>query len=58
MSSEATLFADGTNFVCDDKTVITPNLGSDIENIYDWLCANKFSLNASKSVLLSFWTIL
>ena len=45
-------FADDTTLYCSEKSLrlIESNFNHDIEIIYDWFCANKLTLNASKSV--------
>lgn len=49
-------FADDTNLTCDDKesNKLKKKLNEDIRNIFTWLCANRLSLNASKTEFIIF----
>ena len=44
-------FADDTNLLYSCKTlkVLRKNVNADLKNLYDWLCANRLSLNVGKS---------
>ena len=46
-------FADDTNFLYSDKSLkkIKTSVEKDLANLYDWLCANRLSLNAGKPSL-------
>ena len=37
-----------------DKQTLSNNINSELENIYKWLCANKLSLNVSKTKFMIF----
>ena len=49
-------FADDTNLLYSCKTlkVLCKNVNADLKNLYDWLCANRLSLNVGKSEFLVF----
>ena len=49
-------FADDTSFLCPGKSPssIIKDLKKDMYSLYDWLCANKLSLNVDKTELILF----
>ena len=49
-------FADDTTLYCSEKSLrlIELNFNHDLTNIYGWFCANKLTLNATKSVCMVF----
>ena len=54
--SETSLFADDTSIVYSDFSHknIENRINSDLENLFNWLCANKISLNVTKTKILLF----
>ena len=49
-------FADDTNLLYSDKTVkkLKTALNKDLASLYDWLCANRLSINAGKTEFIVF----
>ena len=49
-------FADDTNLLYSSKTIkkLKTTLNKDPASLYDWLCANRLSLNAGKSEFIVF----
>ena len=49
-------FADDTNILYSCKSLkgLWKKLNADLEYLYDWLCANRLSLNAGKSEFIVF----
>ena len=49
-------FADDTNLLYSDKSLkkIKTSVEKDLANLYDWLCANRLSLNAGKTEFIIF----
>ena len=49
-------FADDTNLLysCKSAKVIRKRLNKDLNLLYDWLCANRLSLNADKTEFIVF----
>ena len=49
-------FADDTNLLCSDKnpSVLRKKMNEDLKLIFEWLCANRLSLNASKTEFIIF----
>ena len=54
--SETSLFADDTSIVYSDFNLqnIENRINADLENLFNWLCANKISLNVTKTKILLF----
>ena len=54
--SETTLFADDTCLLCSEPSLksIEKHLNIDLRRLFKWLCANKISLNVSKTIVLLF----
>ena len=54
--SQASLFADDTSIIYDDYSleIIERRLNLDLSSLYNWLCANKISLNVAKTKVLLF----
>ena len=49
-------FADDTNLLGSDKNLksLRRKMNKDLDNLYDWLCANRLSLNAKKTEFILF----
>ena len=49
-------FADDTNLLCSDKKPkeLRKKMNEDLKLIFDWLCANRLSLNVSKTEFIIF----
>ena len=49
-------FADDTNLLCSDKNpkTLRKKVNEDLKLIFDWLCANRLSLNVSKTEFIIF----
>ena len=44
------MYADDTTLFCNFDNVCSENkINSELDNIFDWLCSNKLSLNVSKT---------
>ena len=54
--SKTSLFADDTSIVYSDLSLknVENNINEDLNNLYIWLCANKISLNITKTKVLLF----
>ena len=54
--SKTTLFADDTCLLCSEPSLksIEKHLNIDLRRLFKWLCANKISLNVSKTIVLLF----
>ncbi len=50
------LFADDTNLLCSDKDpkVLRKKMNEDLRLIFEWRCANRLSLNVSKTEFIVF----
>ena len=44
-------FADDTNLLCSDRnpSMLRKKMNEDLKLIFEWLCANRLSLNVSKT---------
>ena len=51
MSSTVYHFADDTNLMCSSKNLkrLRKDLNKDLDLLYDWLCANRLSINTGKT---------
>ncbi len=49
-------FADDTNLLCSESnpTVLRKNMNDDLKLLFQWLCANRLSLNVSKTEFIVF----
>ena len=56
MSSTVYHFADDTNLVCSSKNLkrLRKDLNKDLDLLYDWLCANRISINTGKTEFIVF----
>ena len=51
------MYADDTTLFCNFDNVCSENkINSELDNIFDWLCSNKLSLNVSKTKFACFHT--
>ena len=51
------MYADDTTQFCNFDNVCSENkINSELDNIFDWLCSNKLSLNVSKTKFACFHT--
>ena len=51
------MYADDTTLFCNFDNVCSENkINSELDNIFNWLCSNKFSLNVNKTKFVSFHT--
>ena len=51
------MYADDTTLFCNCDNVCSENkINSELDNIFDWLCSNKLSLNVSKTKFACFHT--
>ena len=51
------MYADDTTLFCNFHNVYSENkINSELDNIFDWLCSNKLSLNVSKTKFACFHT--
>ena len=51
------MYADDTTLFCNFDNVCSENkINSELDNIFNWLCSNKFPLNVSKTKFVSFHT--
>ena len=50
------LFADDSNLLCSDRNsqILESKVNSQLQKVYEWLCANKLSLNVDKSNFVIF----
>ena len=55
-SSKIFHFADDTNLLCSSRNLKTlkQNMNKDLKLLYDWLCANRLSLNVKKTEFIVF----
>ena len=56
MSSTVYHFADDTNLMCSSKNLkrLRKDLNKDLDLLYDWLCANRLSINTGKTEFIVF----
>lgn len=49
-------FADETNLLCSDKypKILRRKMNEDLRSLFEWLCANRLSLNVSKTEFIVF----
>ena len=49
-------FADDTNLLCSDmdENVLKRKMNEDLRLLFDWLCANRLSLNVDKTEFIVF----
>ena len=51
------MYADDTTLFCNfDNVCSEKKINSELDNIFDWLCSNKLSLNVSKTKFACFHT--
>ena len=51
-------FADDANLMCSSKNLkrLSKDLNRDLDLLYDWLCANRLSINTEKTEFIVFRT--
>ena len=56
MSSTVYHFADDTKLMCSSKNLkrLRKDLNKDLDLLYDWLCANRLSINTGKTEFIVF----
>ncbi len=49
-------FADDTNMLCNEKDpkTLRKNMNEDMKLVFEWLCANRLSINVSKTEFIVF----